>query len=995
LTPERWRQITATFHAALTRDPATRDEFLAEACAADPDLRAEVDALLAAHRGAGSFGERPVLSTGDLPTLRTDGPEAPRVAPTRRHPFRRVLWAAGAVTLAVLGYAALRLARDGGTEPAFGWTERSGPDGCYVEGVEPAGPAAGRLQPGDRIVALDGVAPRSLTATIPHRHPLSAGDRYTLTIVRQRQESDVILTVGSAPSSIWYRLTHVFVSLVWFVVGLFIGRARPEQAVARLACIAALATGLAFLEERVIHSGVTVAPLQGVLGFHFFCRFPDGASPLGLWRGALRLLYAIAGTVVVVRLWLVVAVLAGRAVGPSHWSLFELSPGWDLGTFAAAVIGILAVIPYRYRRLTDDDQRRRIRWVVYGSSLALVPDLWYLAVNFVEGRVGPGLALLANTSSLAIPLSLAYAVVKHRVLDIKVVVRRGVRYLLARRALQAAVALPLAVLAYTVVAHRHRTIAEIVSENRGYLFWVVAAAAGLRFRRPLQSWLDRRFFREPRDAEQLLFGLLDDVGRLDSVAELSRLVASKLDSALHPKTLYVWYRDPAEFAAASSAEPLLVPPDFPSTGSWLAWLESRGQTAPLPAPAEAALSRDEVRWFAEREVVLIVPMNDSSERVVGALLLGEKKAEEPYSEADRRLLQAMARQTAVVRENLRLRARVSEDARLRRDVLAKLDGSLPGLLKECPACGVCFDGAVETCERDGQGLVLSLPVARTIDGRYRLQQSIGKGGMGAVYEALDLRLGRTVAVKILLSQAFGQPTALRRFRREAQAAARLNHPSIVSVYDFGPLEGQGAYLVMERVSGTTLRTELDRRRRLSPATVAEWMAQILDGLAAAHARGIVHRDLKPENVIGRPADAGRLTVKILDFGLAKLAAAELPASGTVTTDGAVMGTLAYMSPEQLLGRDVDHRTDIFAVGVMLAEALTGRRPFDVGNGADLSRTLPPGHRFLPDAPPQASDVEALLRKCLARDPRDRYLSATALRDALIPALRSLPQSITA
>jgi eukaryotic-like serine/threonine-protein kinase len=262
---------------------------------------------------------------------------------------------------------------------------------------------------------------------------------------------------------------------------------------------------------------------------------------------------------------------------------------------------------------------------------------------------------------------------------------------------------------------------------------------------------------------------------------------------------------------------------------------------------------------------------------------------------------------------------------------------------------------------------------------------IGKGGMGAVYEAHDLRLGRSVAVKILLGRAFGQPTALRRFRREAHAAARLNHPNIVSIYDFGSLEGQGAYLVMERVSGETLRTELGRTAVLPPAVVIDWFDPLLEGLAAAHAQGIVHRDLKPENVVARREGSRGLAVKILDFGLAKLHGAEPPASGTMTAEGAVLGTLGYMSPEQLVGGDVDHRTDIFAVGVMLVEALTGRRPFE--GESYVERTRPRAPLALPVSPLRAA-VDELLRRCLAVDPRDRYGSAAELRDDLVSALRA-------
>jgi serine/threonine-protein kinase len=235
-----------------------------------------------------------------------------------------------------------------------------------------------------------------------------------------------------------------------------------------------------------------------------------------------------------------------------------------------------------------------------------------------------------------------------------------------------------------------------------------------------------------------------------------------------------------------------------------------------------------------------------------------------------------------------------------------------------------------------------------VEGRYRLDRLIGKGGMGAVYEARDLRLERTVAVKILPGRAFGEPSALRRFRREARAAAQLSHPHIVSVYDYGALEAEGAYIVMERVEGATLRATLERVRRLSPAEAAEWFDTMLEGAAAAHAQGIVHRDLKPDNVIGQRDAAGQLNVKILDFGIAKVSDRER-GTDSMTADGIVVGTVGYMSPEQILGQAVDARTDVFAIGVMLAEALGGARLFPGRPFPEFSRQVLAGDYSLPEA----------------------------------------------
>ena len=322
-------------------------------------------------------------------------------------------------------------------------------------------------------------------------------------------------------------------------------------------------------------------------------------------------------------------------------------------------------------------------------------------------------------------------------------------------------------------------------------------------------------------------------------------------------------------------------------------------------------------------------------------------------------------------------------------MLARLDDRA-ALLKECPACGACYDAGADRCVADGHALVLSLPVRRLVDSRYRLDRLIGKGGMGAVYEARDLQLERLVAVKIMLGRSFGDQRTLRRFRHEARAAAQLNHPNIVAVYDVGRLEAEGAYLVMERVHGVTLRAEL-QRGPLRPRVVAEWFDQMLAGVSAAHGRGIVHRDLKPENVIGTSAGDRPFVVKILDFGLAKLAPDATLATGTMTSDGAVMGTLGYMAPEQLLGQQVDHRADIFAVGVMLAETLTGRRPFEGAGYSDFVQAALRGEYHLPGTSAEIRRVDDLLQQCLARDPQNRAASAADLWQLLGPALRALSE----
>ncbi len=992
MTPERWRQITAVFHDALARAPVSRSAFLDRACASDSALRAEVDRLIEGHHEAGRFGDGLVRGRTASGTIGIPAEPAPAAAALRS--IRALLWVTAAGVLATFAYAAWLLAATDGS-PSFGWNGEWRDGRFMVAEIDPGGPAAGQLQRGDTIFSMNGIPLGRQSDLTLQRCSVSTGDTYAMAVERGGIVQEHRLSVAATPPSAG-TLTMYAVSLVWCVTGLLIGFARPEGTLARLACLASLATGLVFLQVGVIRSGPLWQPLHAVLGYHFCSRFPTGLPPSRMWRWALVWMYVVGTPSAAAGLFQHATLLAAGPANAMHIlgpreGLIELAGSLRPFSYTPAIIGMVLVLVHNYRRLTDEDQRRRVRWVVCGTTMALVPQVWWALLYTFEELTGQALlsrySLFVNTFTVAIPLTVAYAVVKHRVLDIKVVVRLGLQYVLARRVLQTAIALPLLALAYTLISQRHLTIAEFVGNTRAYVFLLGAAATALRFRRPVQGWIDRRFFREEFDREQLLLGLLDDVGRVDSVAQLSRLVSDRLATALHPTAAYVWYSDAVERAVAASSDPSITPPDVPSSGSWLAWLEARGAVTECPLPADAGLSRSEARWFADRGISLVVPITDTDDRLVGALLLGEKKSEEPYGVGDRQLLTAIAKQAAVVRDNLRLRARVSDDARVRRDVLARLDGRMPDLLKECPTCGACFDGAVEHCERDGAALTLSLPVSRTVEGRYRLERVIGKGGMGAVYEARDLRLGRTVAVKIMLGRAFGQQDALRRFRREAQAAAHVNHPNIVGVYDFGSLEGEGAYLVMEYVHGMTLRSAIDRDRSMPPRVAAEWFGQILDGIAAAHACGIVHRDLKPENVMGRRDESGALTVKILDLGLVKFQT-EARVSGVLTAQGVVMGTLGYMSPEQLLGSAVDHRTDLFALAVMLVEALTGERPFRGETYGEFLREVRHATYRLPESPPLPPALGTLLQRCLAAGADDRFPSAAALRGELLPVLRT-------
>ena len=275
-----------------------------------------------------------------------------------------------------------------------------------------------------------------------------------------------------------------------------------------------------------------------------------------------------------------------------------------------------------------------------------------------------------------------------------------------------------------------------------------------------------------------------------------------------------------------------------------------------------------------------------------------------------------------------------------------------------------------------------------LGGRYEVGPVLGRGGMAEVHLAQDLRLGRPVAVKMLRPDLARDPSFQARFRREAQSAASLNHPSVVAVYDTGEDDvaaGVVPYIVMEYVDGSTLRELLQSGRRLLPERALEITAGVLDALDYSHQRGIVHRDIKPANVmLTRSGD-----VKVMDFGIARALADE---ASTMTQTSAVIGTAQYLSPEQARGEQVDARTDLYSTGCVLFELLTGRPPFVGDSPVSVAYqhvreepVLP--SQLDPDVPPA---VDAVVLKALAKDRDVRYQSAAEMRDDVVRALQGRP-----
>jgi serine/threonine-protein kinase len=281
-------------------------------------------------------------------------------------------------------------------------------------------------------------------------------------------------------------------------------------------------------------------------------------------------------------------------------------------------------------------------------------------------------------------------------------------------------------------------------------------------------------------------------------------------------------------------------------------------------------------------------------------------------------------------------------------------------------------------------------VGAVLDGRYRVEVMIATGGMSAVYRGLDLRLDRPVALKIMDSRYAGDNQFLTRFQREARVVARLKDPGLVAVYDQG-IDGQHPFLVMELIDGGTLRELLRERGPMPPHAVAAVLRPVLGGLAAAHSAGLVHRDIKPENVL--ISDDG--DVKIADFGLVRAVA-----EAKITSTSVILGTVAYLSPEQVSTGDAGPRSDVYSVGILAYELLTGVTPF-TGDSAlavayqRMDNDVSPPSAVIAGVPAQ---FDELVLRATARDPADRYADAqdiAAELDAIVDELGLPPFQVPA
>lgn len=312
-------------------------------------------------------------------------------------------------------------------------------------------------------------------------------------------------------------------------------------------------------------------------------------------------------------------------------------------------------------------------------------------------------------------------------------------------------------------------------------------------------------------------------------------------------------------------------------------------------------------------------------------------------------------------------------------------------MKKCSKCPEVYSDMMHFCPNDGNPLTPIVSqdpfVSTVLDGKYLIEEPIGKGGMGLVYRARHVNFNRLFAIKILKNELVSDPQAIKRFRNEANAAGMIRHPNAITITDFNITNDGAAYLVMDYVEGRSLRDILKKEGRQSYQRTVFLLSQVCDAAAAAHRKGIIHRDLKPDNIMVEHQEDQSEMVRVLDFGIAKLS--QNPAySENITVGGAILGSPYYMSPEQCDGRHLDHRSDIYSLGIILYELLVGKVPFRAQTPWGLVKmhcSAPPPliRNYRQDIPPA---LENAVLKALAKDPKDRQQSAIDLKRELEASL---------
>ena len=809
------------------------------------------------------------------------------------------------IAIAFLGYWTLLVYCDVWRPAPPGLSFQYAADGIHLADVVAGGPAdrAG-LRAGDRLLAVDNhpVSGRldwmSVEANFeigrPNRVTAERGGEIVSVELTPQLASWASWRAQHGPSLLLVRITQ----LATLSLGIFVALKRSRDPRALVGATFLATAGVFSLAVPHRFASVWRAlPLLASLplwvpfinnvaiaawGYSFFAMLPRRrAFRWWLW---LLIWLPVAPGLVGNAMFGYATIVLGRPAPFWPWTATLIASG--IAYVGAAVVALLK----NYRRLDDVNERRRVRILTLGSLVGVlagapvVVSYWRgTESNLDQAFIASPLVLIGTLLFLALPLSFAYAILRHRLFDVGIMIRQGLRYAMARRALLAIVPILLLLLGADVMAHSDQPV-SVVLRSRLWAYLAIGVLA-LVARSRRQRWLDaldRRFFRERYNGQRLLRDVADDLRKSEGLEPAASVVAARVEQALHCRFVALALRDPrgSGYRAVAVSPPGHTPPSIAADNRVLTLTALLGQPVEVSESAAGWLARKlpsaDIRAVQAADIELLVPVRSGQDSADAFLALGAKRSEEPYTDEDTELLMAIA-------DNLAVRL--------------------------APAIAAA---------RAGSPQVLA--------GRYQLEERLGEGGMGTVYAARDLSLDRRVAVKLVRQDLAGLPGAVERFQREARAAAAFSHPHVVTVHDFGVSAGHG-FLVMELLVGPTLRDLLEREEPIAPARALPILKEVASAVDAAHARQIVHRDLKPDNIC--VVTQGTVEhAKVLDFGIATFVmAAEADSSPIQTTGGALLGTPAYMAPEQLRGEEPDPSWDLWALTVMAFEMLNGRRPF--------------------------------------------------------------------
>jgi hypothetical protein len=881
-------------------------------------------------------------------------------------------WWMLALAAAFAGYFALLIHSDLTRPEPPGFISEAHGVAMMLAAVAPDSPASrAGLQAGDRILTANGLPISNRLDWLVSETNLQTGRPLVLEAARGSERLTAVLVLSRVPAGFWATSAGITllaaraVQLVTLVLAFVVILKKPFDPSARAGgwLLGTLAVYSIVLPYQI---AATWRALPAVAGAVLWVPFASSVAVAGV----LFTFFAIFPRPVFTSPWAWVAVWA--PILPVSWLQIQFTAravyhperavgfvDWTAAitiltvAYAAAALGVLVV---GYRHLTDVTERRRVGILVLGSMVGLVSLL--AVVGMYWGRPGAMLRYSVFASpvaaagaivGLAVPISFAYAILRHRLFGISYIVRRGLQYALARRVLVSVVPAVTGIFLADLWIHRAAPVADIV-RARG---WVYVALAGLAVvaRMERQGWLDaldRRFFRERYGAERLLRGISDEVRAAASFNSAAPRFVAEIEAALHPEFAALLVRRPGEpfYEVVTVNPPGAGPGPIPMEHRVIGLLEWLQKPLQVPAADRAGLLRqlsaDDLDWLRRSNVELVVPLRSMNRGAVeGLIVLGAKRSEEPYSVQDEDLLTAIGDSLG--------------------GLVARQAPQTVDLLEECPRCGACYSFGTGRCVHDGSTLTPSA-LPPLLGGRYRLERRVGRGGMGTVYAARDTALGRRVAAKVLRDDLPGGAHAAERFQSEAQLAAALAHPNVVIVHDIGVTPSGRGFFIMELLEGVTLRQELRRVGRLPPARVLHIMRGVCAAVDTAHAQQLIHRDLKPENIFLCRSEIP----KVMDFGLAKA----LEVSSMLTEPGLVAGTPQYMAPEHVRGGEASPDWDLWALAVMAFEMIVGELPFD---------SLPSRELRVNDLP---AAQQALFSRALAPDPLDRPTSAREFLDDL-------------